>query len=691
MCFLTDPQYSSGNSIISKVGDAFAGLDSSLGLSKTLTNIVEHPLPMLETLALNAVGVPPMVTNAIVSAANGGSLEQIATNMATAYVATNVGNTAGTAFSASDFAKNIDPTLAKVLTQTVTSASGNAAVAALQGKDLGTVLSSAANAAVSTYVGNTLAAQMGLKDPSQLDTKVTQNAIASATNAILKGKDIGSAITNSVTQTALTEGIRTGVDQLSKNSQTIQDLQKSFAESRAALTDYKTEIVDAAYNTVKDAYNSATSTRDQFATASSTYNDMYAKYSSAVDAANNYVQPMAPGYYTTVSYGGKRGDMDVWNPPVPTGPTKDEMIAQAKALEDPLQKQLDTVKVLQDKVAAADSTYTKAVDAFVPIKTEYDNKVQTLVDTNTQITDLNAKQTTLLQDVTDKTGQFEKVAATTADDLATKIGTKAVEDAKQTLADQQAAADKAAADAKAAQDAADAKAAQEAKDAADKQAALDKQAADAKTAKEQEDAKAAQDAHDAQLAKDAADKAAADKQAADDKAAADKAAADAKAIEDTKNWKPPVTTMGGEGSTTTAGVDTGTKTDAGTGGNPVVTVSGTPIYADSPEDRTTTVTPPTGYTLMPSKYNALGADLPTGAYYDTELNAWLMPATPPETTDGTGTGGTEASGTGTGGTETGGTETGGTEASGTETGGTEASGTGTGGTETGGGDRKSVV
>ena len=163
MCALTDPQYSSGNSVISNIGNAFAGIDSSLGLSKTVTALVNNPLPTLETMALTYfAGIPPEVASAIVTAANGGNMEQIATSMATAYIAGKVGDTAATKFSSSDFAasvKSMDPTLAKVLTQTVSSASGSAAVAAIQGKNLTDVLAAAANGAVTSYVSQSLTKQ----------------------------------------------------------------------------------------------------------------------------------------------------------------------------------------------------------------------------------------------------------------------------------------------------------------------------------------------------------------------------------------------------------------------------------------------------------------------------------------------------------------------------------------------------
>jgi len=62
-------------------------------VEKTVENIIKNPLPVIETIALTAAGVPPNVAAAVVSAANGGDIKQIAT----AYIATSAGQMASEA------------------------------------------------------------------------------------------------------------------------------------------------------------------------------------------------------------------------------------------------------------------------------------------------------------------------------------------------------------------------------------------------------------------------------------------------------------------------------------------------------------------------------------------------------------------------------------------------------------------
>ena len=51
----------------------------------TVKNIIKNPLPTIETLALTAVGVPAPLASAMVNAANGGNVKDIAISAATAY------------------------------------------------------------------------------------------------------------------------------------------------------------------------------------------------------------------------------------------------------------------------------------------------------------------------------------------------------------------------------------------------------------------------------------------------------------------------------------------------------------------------------------------------------------------------------------------------------------------------------
>ena len=62
-------------------------------IEKTGQNLIDNPLPVLETIALTSAGVPPEIASAAVTAANGGSVQ----NVAAAYVGSVAGQAAGAA------------------------------------------------------------------------------------------------------------------------------------------------------------------------------------------------------------------------------------------------------------------------------------------------------------------------------------------------------------------------------------------------------------------------------------------------------------------------------------------------------------------------------------------------------------------------------------------------------------------
>ena len=85
--------------VIGGIGDAFSdlihGAENIVGsavqtIGSTLQNIASNPLPTIETLALVALDVPYPVASAAVTAANGGSLENVAIAAATSYIGSQI-------------------------------------------------------------------------------------------------------------------------------------------------------------------------------------------------------------------------------------------------------------------------------------------------------------------------------------------------------------------------------------------------------------------------------------------------------------------------------------------------------------------------------------------------------------------------------------------------------------------------
>jgi len=94
-------------------------------VEKTVENIIKNPLPVIETIALSAAGVPPSIAAAAVSAANGGNIKQIATAAAAVYIGSGVASSAGAAATeagASTELAKMASSAAGASTATVTSA-----------------------------------------------------------------------------------------------------------------------------------------------------------------------------------------------------------------------------------------------------------------------------------------------------------------------------------------------------------------------------------------------------------------------------------------------------------------------------------------------------------------------------------------------------------------------------------------
>lgn len=79
-------------------------------LGKTIENIVKNPLPFIETIALTYITGNPYLANAMVTAANGGSMEDIAIAAAATYV----GQQAGSSVSGSATNAGMSATTAKI-------------------------------------------------------------------------------------------------------------------------------------------------------------------------------------------------------------------------------------------------------------------------------------------------------------------------------------------------------------------------------------------------------------------------------------------------------------------------------------------------------------------------------------------------------------------------------------------------
>ena len=129
--------------IVKKAGDVVVDAGKTVG--DVATNIAKNPLPVIETIALTSVGVPPDVSSAIVTYANGGSLKDAAIS----YGAVNLGQAAAEQFGApAEYGTDVGSEQSKMLAaqeagiptvakSTISGAASGATKAAAYGKSLG--------------------------------------------------------------------------------------------------------------------------------------------------------------------------------------------------------------------------------------------------------------------------------------------------------------------------------------------------------------------------------------------------------------------------------------------------------------------------------------------------------------------------------------------------------------------------
>jgi hypothetical protein len=243
-------------------------------------NILKDPLPTIATIALTAVGVPYPVAAAAVTAAQGGSIEDIAISAATAYVGQQVGQFAGEA--AGEFAgEAVSESTKQLITQVVTQASGPAAVVALRGGSFQDILEAGVAGGVSGALSNTLRTEFNM-DPKALDTKLISNATNAATRAVLQGKSISEAVMNAAAVTAMSSTIENQTNKLLSNNATLDGIRGKFDSLKQAATDFFTESgIEDLQADAQAKYQTADELRSEYADIKADYDEKMAAYNDA--------------------------------------------------------------------------------------------------------------------------------------------------------------------------------------------------------------------------------------------------------------------------------------------------------------------------------------------------------------------------------------------------------------------------
>jgi hypothetical protein len=282
-------------SFVSQVGNlpsSLVDVASQVGTTvlNTTQNILSNPLPTIETIALTTMGVPYPIAAAAVNAANGGDVRSIALSAASAYAGSQIGAYAGAKVPGME---NLSKATQATISSIVASSSGSAAAAALSGKSFDQVLQAGAAGAVAGLVGDQLKAN-GFK-PGDIDTKLITNAATSASKAIMSGKSIMEAVTNSTVATLAQSGmsaaansIKQEYDNIIKDSSTLQGLQSDFNGLKQTATDFFSNTLSSLQGNAKQQYEGLDELLKEIDPIKQQTSDALTAYNTNLDHYNNF-------------------------------------------------------------------------------------------------------------------------------------------------------------------------------------------------------------------------------------------------------------------------------------------------------------------------------------------------------------------------------------------------------------------
>lgn len=223
------------------------------GLENTLNAIAKNPLPTLEAAALtyalgpegaalaNSTTAAAIASTAVQYANGNHNINSLLLNIGASvggsmigeYAGAQTGEFLGTA-TENELTGQVTPSLSglsnatnKLITQVVTSASGQAATVALKGGNLQQVLTAGVSGAVSASVNAELKSAGIQNAPAQ----VVANATAAATRAILGGTDISTAIGSSIAATAIQQTISAGVNSITNHQNNLSNLGSQYYQT----------------------------------------------------------------------------------------------------------------------------------------------------------------------------------------------------------------------------------------------------------------------------------------------------------------------------------------------------------------------------------------------------------------------------------------------------------------------------
>lgn len=218
-------------SVVDAVGDvvetvAEAVVDVVEFVGDTVQAVIEDPLPTLLSIAGAAIGIPPPVTMAAVTAARGGDLEDIVLSAGVAYLAPSATNAISSTLSASIGDAIVNQTVSDIVVDGVSRGLVNGTIAEVRGGDFedgfaGAFTGSVINSSVGEFTNEfikpgiqDMLADSGI-DPSTVNTLVREGsrAVSTGLTAELTGRgDFDDAFVNSVQNSTINVGTNYAVN-----------------------------------------------------------------------------------------------------------------------------------------------------------------------------------------------------------------------------------------------------------------------------------------------------------------------------------------------------------------------------------------------------------------------------------------------------------------------------------------------
>jgi len=370
-------------SAVKGVGDAIVGTVNTI--DNTVQAIIKDPLPTLLQVAGASVGIPPYVTAAVITAARGGDLEDIAKTAAISYIAseavasTNIGKEIGsvTKTAGQDFTNymmenfSLPPdaavAIAKAATASLNSSIIGGVSAAITGKSVADGIASGFTSGLIYSSTNSYFDTLN-KDPnwgfSQRALDLMKGSTSTVLNTIVSGKgDPAQAIGNyiafatiNMAKSNLSDRVKEAYVNLTTDTDVAKKAQEKYALAKADV-DAKInegEKIRNEINTAADSLN--TRIRDEYTPAKTKLDEQLTAYESGVALYNtekkryddnkyayeNYPTKMAQDgyqiydedagtYYKEIPVINREGQVEYH---LQFAPTKDEFLKAANAAAD---------------------------------------------------------------------------------------------------------------------------------------------------------------------------------------------------------------------------------------------------------------------------------------------------------------------------------------------------------------------